>query len=297
MRTDGVADRLKGAIGLSAIVASVLCGPAGATDCSAANDAPSDTLAALPGALGHYYDAENRAVIDAYTERARANGLAPSRSETCVLPTGAESTRPTVLAVPPLSVSAIRQREAAVAEIDAYLDSATSAAKLRARTVALQEAANEHGQGDLFVEDVAARLAQALPGAAARPIVRKLIGILRDDVTRQRTDTIDATALAYRVWLGADTRDAGAEPPACSEPAIFDRSAEMPAVNPTRSSEPRVIELRTRARAAVAANPRAVVNAMQLAIDATDARAAVRARSTLERAARSFVRQTAEGRL
>jgi hypothetical protein len=297
MRADGVADRLKGAIGLGAIVASIVCGRACASGCKPASAAPNATLAALPRALGRYYAAENRAVIDAYAERARANGLVPSRSETCVLPTGAASTRPTVLAVPPLSVSAIRQREAAVAEIAAYLDAATSAAELRARTIALQAAANEHGQGDLFVEDVAAGLAKAIPGAAARPIVRKLIAVLKDDVTRQRADTIDATALAYRVSLAVGTRAAGARPPPCSEPAIFDRSADTPAANAARSSEPRAIELRTRARAAVAADPRAVVDAMQRAIDATDARAALRARSKLERAAQRFVRQTAEGRL
>jgi hypothetical protein len=303
MRTDGVADRLKGAIGLGAIVASIVCGGTGALVCSSANAASSAALAALPPALGRYYDAENRAVADAYAERARAKGLVPSRSETCFLPTGATSARPTVLAVPPLSAAAIRQREAAVAEIDAYLDPATSAAALRARTIGLQTAANAHGQGDLFVEDVAARLAQAIPGATdsararaladARPIVRKLIDILTQDVTRQRTDTVDATALADRVRLAPGA----AGPPSCSEPAIFERSAATPAANASGASDARAIELSAKARAAVAANPIAVLDAMRIAIDARDAREAVRARSELERAARNFIRQTAEGRL
>jgi len=200
------------------------------------------------------------------------------------------------LAVPPLSVSAIRQREAAVAEIEAYLDVATSAAELRARTTGLQAAANEHGQGDLFVEDVAARLARAIPGSGARPIVRDLIVILTADVTRQRADTIDATALAYRVWLAGGTKAGGGAPP-CSEPAVFERSPDTPAASAARSSEPRAIELRTRARAAVAADPRAVLDAMRIALDVTDAGAAVRARSRLERTAQNFIRQTAEGRL
>ncbi len=219
---------------------------------------PLAASAAVAGrALGDFYRAENDGVTDAYLERAAARGRSPARSERCRLPTGALSTRPTVLANPPLSEGAIAQREALFAELAAYanlLDALTAgrpkravsdaAGALRERSADLVKAANEHGSGDLFIEDDAAALAGdvrlfGLAGNRAagirvlnsmNAVVRASSAVLAGDFARQRTDTIDATTLAYDQWRlrvqsGAPAAGAGerADPPFCSEPAIFDR--------------------------------------------------------------------------
>jgi hypothetical protein len=292
----------------------------------------SSTVAAAR-ALEKYYQAENDGTSDAYSERSQAHGLTAGRTETCRLPTGALSKRPTVLANPPISPSAIRQREALVAAIGAYLSTlmavaggsstdviSASLADLKSQTVHLQKAANEHDQGDLFVEDAAAELGNAIDGLkiperaqmtrklhVTDAIVRHLTAILAADVARQRVDTIDATTLAYDVWLSRlhATRSAGDHlqgggPPFCSEPAIFDRSGSQgDGAKENPSLDPRGAQLRYRMNAARGADPASVLRAMtELDIDemclldnpgdVEDAAEATAGRERLKRVADAF---------
>ena len=250
-------------------------------------------------ALEQYYQAENDGVADAYIERSLHRGVPVAQTETCRLPTGALSSRPTVLTNPPLSASAIRQRGALVAALGAYLstlaaaaggsttDDAMSAslATLKSRTVALQKAANEHNRGDLFIEDGSTELSKAVDRldedqrnvqqmtqqlVQTDAIVRHLTAIAAADVARQRIDTIDATTLAYNIRRSrlADRRNSGApmntpRPPFCSEPAIFERSNyQNDDATKASSSDPSDVRLRNRMDAARVADPDSVLRAI-----------------------------------
>lgn len=241
-----------------------------------------------------YYQAENDGAVDAYIERSKRRGVSAGRTETCHLPNGAPSSRPTVIANPPISASSIRQRVELVATIGAYLGTlaalaenadadvlSASLSSLKSRTSALLKAANQHAQGDLFIDEAANSLAKAVDGlreeqrsgVASREIVqvdaivRRLLAILAADAARQRVATGDATKLAYGSWLenqnGSAARERALGPPFCSEPTLpkfaNDPSEAALAAVPT---DPTGKRLRERLKAASAADPTAVVTAM-----------------------------------
>jgi hypothetical protein len=255
---------LRRAAGLLAFSFVFAC--AARVDSGASEPTGSSLAASAEGAaraLARYYQTENDGAADAYIERATARREPVARSEACRLPSGALSLRPTVLANPPLEPAAIEQRRALLADLGAYasaLDAlatdraavpAAALETLRGRTAELVRAANAHGSsGDLFIEDAATTLAGGVArlgnahGTAATiralestgPTVGVLATVLAGDFTRQRKATIDATALAYGQWQArvrarpdAANGAKAADPPFCSEPAIFDGSDEREA--------------------------------------------------------------------
>ena len=169
-------------------------------------------------------------------ERARGAGRAAARTETCLLPTGATSVRATVLGNPPLSASAIRQRQTLVAAIGAYASTLAAVAEgsgaevvsasliySKSRAVAFRKAASVHAAGDLFVADESSQFANAIARidragpkdalaqqlARAGTLARRLNTIVATDVARQRGESIDATTLAYETWLAGVRWPAG----------------------------------------------------------------------------------------
>ncbi|GAC1313482.1 MAG: hypothetical protein NVSMB21_24710 [Vulcanimicrobiaceae bacterium] len=117
-----MADRLRTTIACC-VIAIAGCG---ATRTEPHDPARSNAigLASAVGAAGRalerYYDVERDGATEAFVSRALADGVPAGRSEPCRSPDGRLSTRPTVLANPPLSASSIRQRTALVATIGAY---------------------------------------------------------------------------------------------------------------------------------------------------------------------------------
>ncbi|GAC1496553.1 MAG: hypothetical protein NVS1B2_17170 [Vulcanimicrobiaceae bacterium] len=249
---------------LAPILLSTLfaCGADGGSGVSSSSDAAAirSTTQAAAHALGRYYEAVNDGVRDAYVSRALARRTRPGASERCRLPSGGSSTRPTVLANPVLARAAVAQRVRLASTIGAYEtmlvamshgfespEVRDAARDVQQELVGLRAAANTHAQGDLFLEDAVHALSdesgrftqggdhaerlRAITGADIT--VRKLIGILATDVARQRVDTVDAAALAYRETLSYARRArAPAAPsrkrvsedvPFCSEPAIYAR--------------------------------------------------------------------------
>ncbi len=286
------------------LVAILGCGAAGSATHESAPSNPiglSSAMRAAASALGRYYDVANDGANEAFVSRALANGVAAGRSERCRLPDGRLSTRPTVLANPLLPASSIWQRTAVVAAIGAYevaLQARASGADrsvvtevdrdLHNRLVALEVIANTHAQGDLFIEDLAHLLRQTIDRAGfgnegiPRPVidasegtVRKLLDVLATDVARQRVDTVDAAALAYRGWA-LDTKDlrsvrshgrASTDPPFCSEPAIYERDRTVPQASfvasmPHGRMRVRARRARDRFNAVQSTNPERVVNAL-----------------------------------
>ncbi len=279
------------------LVASLLlsaCHPKSTAPPPAANLAKleASTTAAARG-FERYYRAENAGAADAYLERARGRGVPAGQREPCRLATGASSSRPSVLANPPIAASSIRQRSELVAALGAYLVTlaavadrssagvvSTSLANLTTRTLALQKAAGEHDTGDLFIDEAAAALAKAVDRLRADDggsqmtqhleetdaIVRHLIAILASDAARQRAQTVDATKLAFDSWLahrnGPATGVMRSELPSCSEPAIFERAHDRSLDAGGVVSDPHGIELRERAKAASLADPAPVLQAI-----------------------------------
>lgn len=307
-----MADRLRSAIAFG-YIAILGCAAAG-------NDTHEPALSNAAGlgsdmrvaarALGRYYDVANDGAREAFAARAQTQGVAAGRSERCRLPDGRLSTRPTVLANPLLPASSIRQRTALFAAIGAYevaLAARASGADrsvvidvdrdLHDRLVAIDGIANTHAQGDLFIEDLALSLRQMIERAglekravprpdigATESIARKLLDVLATDVARQRVDTIDAAALAYRGWaLDANhLRSAHAygrastNPPFCSEPAIYERAQAVPqasfvATLPQGRMRVRASRAQGRFDAVRSADPRRVMNALAM-LDAALAR-------------------------
>jgi len=275
------------------------------------NSAPYDTVdvfalksssVTASQAFARYYLVENTAAADAYVERMRANGLPTGGAQTCRLPTGALSRRPSALANPPFATVAIRQREAAVAAVGAYIIAVTAVADgasadkiaaaiadLKARATDLQQAARRHDQGDLFIEDIASAFdtgVESLSETSERlqkvrrlqmvdAPVRRLMAVVKADAAQQRRATTAATTLAYTVWrsgqhAGArrgDSRDT--EPPFCSEPVIFAQpdsvGAVADAVRPTDAHGARLWSAMNTARSA---DPVSVLSAMASLDDA-----------------------------
>jgi len=325
-----VAHRLNRALGVAVLVSLVACwtNPKYPSYDASGASALAASMADVTRSFGQYYRVENHAVTAAYVERSRANGRSAGRSEPCLLPDGSVSRRPSVVANPPLSEAAIRQREDSVAAIESYLDALVAftddsapdmgsgrIADLRDRAADLQRAARNHDRGDLFIEDTASALGRAVKklndGSAGPSLVpafeavdtplRKLISIMTADAERQRADTVDATTLAYEVWreqLRRMPSQGPSAPPFCSEPAIFRRPGPIAAKRP---AEARGARLWSTMAAARDADPEPVLRAMASLDDAEmrlltappDSEAAGRAviaRARLEQAARAFVR-------
>jgi len=275
------------------------------------NSAPRDTVdvsdikssaATASRAFGRYYQIENTAAANAYVERMRANGLPTDRAQTCRLATGALSRRPSVLANPPFSPVAIRQRETAVAAIGTYITVVTAVADgvsaekiaaaiadLKAGATDLQQAARRHAQGDLFIEDIASafdsgvqrlneiseRLQKVQKFRMVDASVQRLMAVLKEDAARQRTATTAATTLAYAVWRSEQHAGAGpgasrdTEPPFCSEPAIFPQPDSVGAVaDAGRPTDPHGARLWSAMNAARGADPVSMLRAMASLDDA-----------------------------
>jgi hypothetical protein len=285
-------------VGVALLVSLVSCGSKTnpAPPNAAAVAALESATAAAARAFGSYYRAENDGVVDAYIERSQRNGLPVSRVERCLLATGALSRRPSILANPPVSPSAIRQRSAAVAAIGAYLSTlaavaggsdegviVASLANLRSQATDLRRAANVHDQGDLFLEDTASQIDEDINplnndserAQIARQLraieapIRRLTAILAADVDRQRVDTVDAATLAFDLWqarlqgkpsAAAHTRTG---PPFCSEPSIFQRPNSVSGgVMPGKPADPRGARLWSRMEAVRSADPDSLLRAM-----------------------------------
>jgi hypothetical protein len=289
---------LKPAGGLAALLLLSACHTTSTAPPPAADLAKLESSTQVAArAFERYYRAENSGAADAYVERARGRGVAAGRTEPCRLPTGAASSRPSVLANPPVAASSIRQRGELVATLGAYLATlaavadrsntgvvSTSLSNLETHALALEKAAGDHDTGDLFIDEAAAALRKAvdrLRADAPTPemtqrleetdaIVRRLILILANDAARQRAETVDATKLAYNSWLvnrsGAAARTPASELPPCSEPAIFERARDRSFVAAGVVADARGLRLRERANAARAADTASVL----LAIAALD---------------------------
>jgi len=331
---------LKRAFGGTVFVALVLV-----VACAAdVNSAPHDTAdvsalksisATASQAFARYYQVENTAAANAYVEKMRMNGLPTDGAQTCRLTTGALSRRPSVLANLPFSTVAIRQREAAVAAVGAYLVAVTAVADgssadsiaaaigdLKARAIDLRQAARRHGQGDLFIEDIAAAFAsgvESLNEISERlqkvrefrmvdAPLRRLMAVVKADAARQRTAATAATTLAYAVWRSGQHAGAGpgaprdTKPPFCSEPATFPQPDSAGAVaDASRPRDPHGASLWSARNAARGANPVSVLSAMASLDDAEmqllgepgndgDAERAGDARKRFERDAQAFAR-------
>lgn len=298
-------------VGVLALLACGTWGAAGSGSTPATVITLRAAMRVAQSAFGRYYDVANDAASEAFVSRALARGMPVGRSERCLLPDGRSSTRPTVLANPLLAASSIRQRMALVSTVGAYdvsLEARASAADLSVvnqadrelydRLATLDAVANTHAQGDLFIEDLARALTRELDRAgfrnetvrrpeidATEGIVRKLLDVLSTDVARQRIDTVDAAALAYRSWAiftkaahaGHSGAHGTADPPSCSEPTIYARDAissqPIAAVTlPEGRMRDRVERSRGRLAEARSANPERVVRALE-ALDADLARA------------------------
>jgi len=289
---------------LAALVLLVAC----AAD---VNSAPHDSVdvsalesssATASRAFARYYQIENTAAANAYVDKMRANGMPTDRAQTCRLATGVLSRRPSVLANPPLSTVAIRQRESAVAAVGAYITAvmavaegasadniAAAIADLRTRATDLQQAARRHDQGDLFIEDVASAFGKGLESLnenserlqRVRQLrmvdapVRYLMSVVKADAARQRTATTAAATLAYTVWRSGQHAGAGrdtsrdTEPPFCSEPAIFPQLDSVGSVaDAGRPTNPHGARLWSAMNAARGADPVSVLSAMASLDDA-----------------------------
>ena len=194
-------------------------------------------------------------------------------------------------------------------------------ANLKSRTIDLRNAANEHDEGDLFIEDETSKFGNAVtylerdekPVQVTRQLqeadatARRLTAIVAADVARQRVDTIEATTLAYdvrqnRVHRTRDVVDAAQKgsAPFCSEPAIFARPVYRHDEGTQASSNPRSLRLRNRMDAARAADPTSVLDAITALNDAEmrllenrgnadDAAQAASSRERLTRVADTFI--------
>jgi len=272
---------------LVACAAQVKSAPHDIVDISALES----SAATASQAFARYYQVENTAAVDAYGERMRANGLPTEGAQTCRLPTGALSHRPSVLANPPFSTVAIRQREAAVAAIGNYMAAVTAVADgasadtiaavivaLKSRATDLQQAARRHDQGDLFIEDIASAFdtgVESLNENSERlqivrrlrivdAPVRHLMAVVNADAARQRTATTAATTLAYTVWRAGTNPGASrdTEPPFCSEPAIFPQPDSVSVVDASRPTDPHGARLWSAMHAVRSADPLSVLSAM-----------------------------------
>jgi len=278
-----------------ALLAATGCATSGAPAAVGASGAAFAGIAATTAAL---YKAVDDATADAYVAQALLAGTKPAMSQSCFMPDHTVATRPSVLANPPYPAAAIAQRKLAVGALVAYADvlasvvdetkpldaanaaanraaaahdaAARAAADFARAAAAFRAAANEHENGDLFIEDVAATLKSGAQHIAQRdlksrkrtvvalaPVVEKLTGILRDDANRAKNEALAATALAERRWLAYANR--GAPPsaaerqslPSCFEPAVPSRNAdasapEPPSASPSAAIAARLADIRSR---------------------------------------------------
>ncbi len=295
-----MAHRLSAAVALILVSSLLSCGVNGATRVTSLSEAAAIRSAtrAASHALALFYEAANAGARDAYIFRARARRLPTSFYERCRLPSGALSTRPTVLANPLLARASILQRERLAATIGAYeallvatsqdvptSEIAVAVLDLKKELIGLDAASNMHARGDLFIEDAVRALAHESArfargddreerlGAIMRvdPIVKKLLEILASDAGRQRVDAVDAAALAYRESMSGE--QLANDPPFCSEPAIYARGmanadgASDPSSALPRPIDERIAHAKKRLDAVRSADPAAFIAALT-ALDA-----------------------------
>ena len=143
---------------------------------SGSGESPRATVALAASALARMYETIDDAQGDAYVARTL---LDPSQtvgsSEGCIRSDNTVSSRPSALANPPLAAASIAQRTGLFKALVAYeiaMAALTNGARGPAAAIALADLqrevfdlgarANQHGSGDLFIEDASASLATAV---------------------------------------------------------------------------------------------------------------------------------------
>lgn len=216
---------------------------------SGSGESPRATVALAASALARMYETIDDAQGDAYVARTL---LDPSQtvgsSEGCIRSDNTVSSRPSALANPPLAAASIAQRTGLFKALVAYeiaMAALTNGARGPAAAIALADLqrevfdlgarANQHGSGDLFIEDASASLATAvatltrthtsgavLPAAlAANPAIVKLIALLSADVARSHAQALASVRLDYERWLAYYETLAEPAEPAAARPAVL----------------------------------------------------------------------------
>jgi hypothetical protein len=188
-----------------------------------------DAVSLASSSVAAMYRALNAAVVDSYVAGAL---LDPRRSigagQPCIDPDNSLGSRPSPLVNPPLAESSIEQRSrlaetlgtydvalASFVEAEPSAASRVATSELQRSVFELSVAANAHAQGDLFIEDLAAKLAASAARLAAAPnrgavrliardaspTIRKLTAVLAADVAKRHAEGLNAASADYESWL------------------------------------------------------------------------------------------------
>jgi hypothetical protein len=194
-----------------------------------ASVSPPQAVALAAASVGATYRAIDASAVDAYLAGALLDPTQPiGAAQRCLKTDNSVGRRPTPLANPALAESSIEQRGRLIETLAAYdialasfsageprIDSQIATAELQRAVFQLNVAANAHGPGDLFIEDLASKLtpvAAQLAGArsandaravalGAAPTILKLLTILSADVTQWRAKALAESRFDFSRWL------------------------------------------------------------------------------------------------